>query len=51
MKRIRGRLHTQIEKGSAKKSLVTGAKVKALWETLQKANSEDVHFDRQALSA
>ena len=39
------------EKGSAKKSGMIGAKVKALKDTMQKATSEAAYFDRQALSA
>ena len=49
--RLRGRLHTQIEKATGKKSQVIGAKVKAIRETLQKANAEAAYFERQALSA
>ena len=48
---IRGRLLAETEKGSAKKSGVIGAKVKALKETIQKATSEGAYFDSQALSA
>ena len=49
--RIRGRFLAETEKGSAKKSGVIGAKVKALKDTIQKATSEAAYFDRQALSA
>ena len=49
--RLRGRLHTQTEKATSKRSQVIGAKVKAIRETLQKANAEDSYFERQALSA
>ena len=49
--RLRGRLYTQIEKATGKKSQVIGAKVKAIRETLQKATAEAAYFERQALSA
>ena len=49
--RLRGRLHTQTEKATGKRSQVIGAKVKAIRETLQKANAEAAYFERQALNA